>query len=195
MKKTRRLFTTLNRYSKPVKLNDIIALDEDDCVAIATRELLEGHPLFIGRNVNNAEQKAIPDADKTAFTSLITLYQCNLELYKKFIADHSGQNPTKLLIQEKLKYRPSEKDLAEFIGYVLEFWTTFCTSLDIIRQYLSLELDPARKFRNTTTGGNLLFRPVGILPFIQVVLDVNKRTGRPFVDILNSRYMMKQITQ
>lgn len=29
-KRTRRLFTTLNRYAKPVSLSDIIALDEDD---------------------------------------------------------------------------------------------------------------------------------------------------------------------
>ena len=30
MKKSRRIFSTLNRYAKPVKLGDIIALDEDD---------------------------------------------------------------------------------------------------------------------------------------------------------------------
>ena len=46
MERTRRLFTTLNRYAKPVKKSEIIALDEDDIIAIITRELVEKYPLF-----------------------------------------------------------------------------------------------------------------------------------------------------
>jgi DNA sulfur modification protein DndB len=46
MERTRRLFTTLNRYAKPVKKSEIIALDEDDTIAIITRELVEKYPLF-----------------------------------------------------------------------------------------------------------------------------------------------------
>ena len=34
MEKSRRIFSTLNRYAKPVLLGDIIALDEDDAIAI-----------------------------------------------------------------------------------------------------------------------------------------------------------------
>jgi DNA sulfur modification protein DndB len=44
--RTRRLFTTLNRYAKPVNKKDIIALDEDDVIAIITRKLLDEYPLF-----------------------------------------------------------------------------------------------------------------------------------------------------
>lgn len=46
MERTRRLFTTLNRYAKPVRKSEIIALDEDDIIAIVTRELVEKYPLF-----------------------------------------------------------------------------------------------------------------------------------------------------
>ena len=46
MERTRRLFTTLNRYAKPVKKSEIIALDEDDIIAIITRDLVEKYPLF-----------------------------------------------------------------------------------------------------------------------------------------------------
>ena len=46
MERTRRLFTTLNRYAKPVSKSEIVALDEDDILAITTRELVEKHPLF-----------------------------------------------------------------------------------------------------------------------------------------------------
>lgn len=84
MKKSRRIFSTLNRYAKPVKLGDIIALDEDDIVAIATRDLLETHILFTGDHMKATNTKSIPVNDKTSFTSLITLYECNIELFQIF---------------------------------------------------------------------------------------------------------------
>ena len=40
------VFTTLNRYAKPVKKSEIISLDEDDTIAIVTRKLVDEHPLF-----------------------------------------------------------------------------------------------------------------------------------------------------
>lgn len=75
--KTRRIFSTLNRYAKPVSLGDIIALDEDDIVAISTRELLENCPLFMNENVkiDKKSSKALADNDDKSFTSLITLYE------------------------------------------------------------------------------------------------------------------------
>ncbi len=58
MERTCRLFTTLNRYEKPVSKSDIVALDEDDIVAIVTRRLVETHPLFQDK-VSLAKTKAI----------------------------------------------------------------------------------------------------------------------------------------
>ena len=46
MQRARRLFSTLNRYAKPVSMRDIIALDEDDIIAISSRELIDNHILF-----------------------------------------------------------------------------------------------------------------------------------------------------
>jgi DNA sulfur modification protein DndB len=84
MERTRRLFSTLNRYAKPVTMDDIIALDEDDSIAIVTRNLLEGHSLFTGKKVTKSKNKAIPTDDKNSFTSIITLYDCNWEILKMF---------------------------------------------------------------------------------------------------------------
>jgi len=47
MKRARRMFSTLNRYAKKVSLRDIIALDEDDVVAIACRELMDNNLFLI----------------------------------------------------------------------------------------------------------------------------------------------------
>jgi DNA sulfur modification protein DndB len=180
MEKTRRLFTTLNRYAKPVKLNDIIALDEDDIVAITTRELLENYNLFTGNKINNAEQKSIPENDKSSITSLITLYECNLEIYKSFIKITTGRNPTKLLLYEKLRYRPSDEDLFRFNKYCTEIWDDFKNNLNVVNEFISIQNEPAKKYRNNFTGGNLIFRPIGLLPIIQTAFEINKRTSETF---------------
>jgi DNA sulfur modification protein DndB len=185
IKKTRRMFTTLNRYAKPVKLNDIIALDEDDSVAITTRELLENYDLFSEKRINNAEQKSIPENDKSAITSLITLYECNLELFKSFIKLKTGNNPTKLLLYEKLRYRPCDEDLDEYLSYCKGFWDDFTNNLVVVKDYVSEQNEPARKYRNNKTGGNLIFRPIGLLPIIQTVLDLNRRSNEPFSTIFS----------
>lgn len=57
LEQTRRLFTTLNRYAKPVKKSEIIALDEDDTIAIITRKLVEEHQLFCDQFLFQTEIK------------------------------------------------------------------------------------------------------------------------------------------
>ena len=71
MQRSRRLFSTLNRYAKPVSMRDIIALDEDDVVAIASRELIDTHPLFSQGRILDSKNKAIPETNETAFTTIV----------------------------------------------------------------------------------------------------------------------------
>ena len=66
--RTRRLFSTLNRYAKPVGKKDIIALDEDDSVAIVTRLLVEDHPLFVGK-ISLGQAKNIAKSDQKSLTN------------------------------------------------------------------------------------------------------------------------------
>lgn len=49
--RTRRLFTTVNRYAKPVSAGESILLDEDDVSAILTRSLMNKHPILSRNNV------------------------------------------------------------------------------------------------------------------------------------------------
>ena len=172
MQRTRRLFSTLNRYAKPVSLNDIIALDEDDIVAIVTRHLIETHPLFREERLNNHKQKAIPDKDKTAFTNIISLYECNVELLKYFIRDEIIQVDNRTLkgnarIDAYRRFRRSEDEIDAFIDFVDSYWNSFIKNISFIEQYLSMPIfdNPAQNFRNKD-GGQLLFRPVGQRPFV-----------------------------
>lgn len=182
-KRTRRLFTTLNRYAKPVKTDDIIALDEDDCAALFTRELLEEYPLFSGKRVVYTKQKAIPTTNKDAITSIITLYQANIEILRYFLLNKEGKKRTPKRFEEFLKFRPSEDLITEYRELSYEFWEAFATRLPFIQAYLQLERNAAETYRNNHAGGNLLFRPIGFLPFVKAVLLIAERKQHSFEKI------------
>lgn len=127
--KTRRIFSTLNRYAKPVSPGDIIALDEDDVVAISTRELLENCPLFMNDNVNmdKKNSKGLADNDEKSFASLIILYETNKIIYTYYKSnyDHQGKIYNSKKIEELLKYRPQQQEIDDFYSYLLNFWDIF----------------------------------------------------------------------
>jgi len=58
--RTRRLFTTLNKTAKAVTKGEIIALDEDDVMAIVVRNLVENHPHFTEQRVLIVAQANLP---------------------------------------------------------------------------------------------------------------------------------------
>lgn len=182
--RTRRLFTTLNRYAKPVSLDDIIALDEDDSVAIVTRYLLEEYDLFTGQRVIYAKQKAIPANNKEALTSIITLYQANIELFNVFFERKFNRKPTKNKITEYLKFRPSEEEIEEFKVVCIEYWDAFKSNLSFISEYLNRTSNASAPFRNNESGGNLIFRPIGLLPFVKASLTIYQREEKTFTQIM-----------
>lgn len=181
--RTRRLFTTLNRYAKPVLLDDIIALDEDDTVAITTRYLLEEYDLFTGKRVIYAKQKAIPTTNKDAITSIITLYQANLELFKVFYEGKFNKKPTQKVVVDYLKFRPANEDIEAFREFCISYWDAFKTKLTFISEYVNINENAAEAYRNNETGGNLLFRPIGLLPFVKSSLLIYQREEKTFDQI------------
>lgn len=177
MKKTRRLFSTLNRYAKPVTMDDIIALDEDDTVAIVTRNLLEEFDLFQNERVIYSKQKAIPSTNYKAFTSIITLYQCNIELFKFFYEKKTDKKPTKKNIEEYLKFRKSDNEINEFYEFSVNFWNDVKNNIGALKAFMKTDINPAKEFRNSK-GGNIIFRPIGLLPFVKSVLKIKSRKGK-----------------
>lgn len=175
--KTRRIFSTLNRYAKPVKPGDIIALDEDDTVAIVTRNLLETYPLFINDNVKAdlKGSKALSDNDTKSFTSLLTLYDTNRIIYTYYKSRNNKQekiyNSTK--ISEFLKFRPEQEELDAFEGYLRNFWNQFCNIFPGMGDYISASADPtaASRFRNKNNGGLLYFRPVALPKLVKAICE------------------------
>lgn len=190
MKRSRRLFTTLNRYAKPVTMDDIIALDEDDSIAIVTRYLLENFNLFKDDRVTKSKNKAILDTDKTSITSIITLYQCNRELLKIFRQVRKTEAPDnerdKRSMEHYLKFRPKEVEINLYLQYTLDYWNSLVNNIDTIKTFINIEDEnPASIFRNRENGGHLLFRPVGLLPFVQATVEIHKRSQQTFDQIFS----------
>lgn len=170
IKRTRKLFSTLNRRAKPVGENAQIALDEDDIVSIVTRELISDCCLFWGERLVNSSGKQIPPKNKDAFTSLITLYQCNSILIQTCLGLKGNK------FKDYLLYRPNERIIADMIQYVSKFWNMFCERIDVIIEYLGKDDAPAEKYRNEQ-GGNILFRPVVITEFVKAASEISLKPG------------------
>ena len=152
MERTRRLFTTLNRYAKPVNKMQIIALDEDDVVAIVTRRLLESHPL-LDRWTSIKKGKNISGRDRKNFTTIITVYDV-LDMYLP--DDPKAWRSFK-------KSRPSEHAISAFFKQAREFWNELMSFFPPLRELATSNPDQeiAAQYRNRD-GGHLLFRPVGL---------------------------------
>ena len=177
IKRTRRLFTTLNRYAKPVKLNEIIALDEDDIVAIITRRLVEEYELFSDEKININKTESIPDSDQKSFTNIITLYRCNDWLLKCFLKKQG--------IAEKVtKYKRYKKDsvvVEKFYNFVCDYWRLFREYNKDIDEFFSTNNNLEIRGKQ---GGNLLFRPIGLKAYVEAVSEIYIKQNQNFEEIL-----------
>lgn len=156
--RTRRLFTTLNRYAKPVGKRDIIALDEDDIVAIVTRRLVEEYPLFQDK-ISVKQAKNIPPTDRQSFTTIIALYDA-LDIF--FMTRRGWKNFK--------RFRPSDDDIKRYYERAVELWSAFEQHFPPISEMRDSRKEDlvAGKYRNEQ-GGHLLFRPVGLLVTVRCI--------------------------
>jgi DNA sulfur modification protein DndB len=188
MKRARRLFSTLNRYAKPVSKRDIIALDEDDSVAIASRELIEAHPLFENERILDSKSKAIPESNKKAFTTIITFYECNFELMHLFLEDKTVKDSDGKIMRgsskakEYIRFRPDQPKLDAFISLCVGFWNAVSSEISCVSKYLAS--DPATEYFRNRDGGLLPFRPAALIPFVRAAIHIHTKTNGSFAEVL-----------
>ena len=168
-------------------MRDIIALDEDDVVAIASRDLIDTHPLFARDRLLDSRTKAIPENNDKAFTTIITFYECNLEILWILLKDMDVLNPEgaktkgKGKIKEFIRKRPNDVTIHQFEELCGAFWNALIDCFEDIYAYATAEPN-AQPYRNRT-GGNLLFRPVALLPFVRAAVKVSIQQQKNFGEI------------
>jgi len=176
-RRTRRLFTTLNRYAKPVSKKEAIALDEDDIVAIVTRNLVDSHPLF-KEKIDLTRGKNISTGDYRSFTSIVTLY----DVLDVILKDRSTSDWNRFK-----KKRPPEDVVEQFNDRSERLFGLLMDSFPALRSYTE-KLDreePARPFRNREEGGNLLFRPIGLMLVANVIYYLIEDSGLALADAVD----------
>ena len=180
MARSRRLFSTLNRYAKPVQKSEIIALDEDDIVAITTRFLVEETKIFSNNRILFKKGKAIPSSDTYSFTTIETLYNCNKILlqYKLDVGN--------TVLSKYLRFRRPEEEITEFNKHCKDFWNSFFHNLKALSGYPNETKDQVevKNYRNNKIDGGLLFfRPIGLIPFIKALTEIKKRSDYKLSEI------------
>lgn len=165
--RTRRLFSTLNRYAKPVNKRDIIALDEDDVVAVVTRKLLEEHPLLRNK-VDTGLKNSIKPDDRTNLTTIATLYD-TMDIVLR---------DRKIGWKDYKRWRPPEKEVDALYSRAVQFWDDLSCQFPplIDLRESSAEAKVAGKYRGSH-GGHLLFRPIGLLLITRVAVDLRSIMG------------------
>lgn len=156
MRRTRRLFTTLNRYAKPITPRDAVALDEDDVSAIVTRRLIEQYELFKDPKVSIAGTKALAATNTKHFTTLVGLYDATDDLLKP-----SSSRPRQW--SQFKKRRPSDTDLNTNLEVAKAFWDQVRTNFPPV-EAMAVAVDgdgTVAQYRHRD-GGHLLFRPMGL---------------------------------
>lgn len=147
--RTRRLFTTVNKKAKKISRAAIIALDEDNGVAIVTRMLIDNYWLFEDqrKHILYSSTGSIPAQNETAITSVVGLYEIVRDLYA----------PRKRKKFESL--RPDDAELSTHLGCATEFFSHLidqCAPLNSVLKQGNLS---ARHYREEEN--HLLFRPIG----------------------------------
>jgi DNA sulfur modification protein DndB len=160
--RTRRLFTTLNRYAKPVNKKDIIALDEDDVIAIITRKLLDEYPLFKNK-VSSKGTNSIPRSDKVSLTTIINLYD--------IVNIYLDESVDKLPFGKRI--RPSDDDIDRLYKMVTNLWDQIVKAFAQLGELCGSEPEEkvAGKYRHTE-GGSILFRPIGLKMVIITIVNL-----------------------
>jgi len=182
--RTRRLFSTLNRYAKPVTLGEIIILDEDDMMAIVTRWLVEQHPLLSKKKaIYIGKTKAIPSGNKDCLTSIQTVYEVLSILF--FSLDKKGKQQLK----DFKRKRPSKPKLDAYYGQAEKFWDTLARHIEPLRKMIKLEnIDGFAVDHRSRNGGNLIFRPVGMLAVARAIrraIDARLSTTTKMIQLIS----------
>jgi len=163
-KRTRRLFSTLNRYAKPVSRGEIVALSEDDAFAIVTRKLAEEYKYLKDGFALFTKETNVPANNKSCVTTMLALY----DMVKTLSVPKTAAGS-----REKTKLEngpPDEGKVKEIYNLQCEFWDALRKFIPEIKEVTDKppEKELARKYRHID-GGHILFRPNGQKPFARAV--------------------------
>lgn len=174
LQRTRRLFTVLNKTAKPVLKGDIVALDEDDTMAICTRRLVNTCEYFSRNQVAMRVLNSLPPTDKTSWTTITTTYDMLSTLFHTaYPRCTTGPASTR---EQLRNARPSDDVLDNYYNFAVSYFELLAQYFPDVRQVLKGKV-PARAVRKHRheDGGSILYRPLGQNIVTQVVSILTRK--------------------
>ena len=167
LQKTRRLFTTLNKTAKPVSKFGIIALDEDDVMALSVRWLIDENPDMFGDDrIAFVGSSNMPVSNFTSLTTIVGVYDILKTWYTK------ANTPLKTTLSKLRKSRPEDDKLESYFQLARELFEELRHGFPELDDFFSADNTEAvvRDYRNR----NALFRPVGLDVFVTIVAKLTE---------------------
>ncbi|MFW6272613.1 MAG: DGQHR domain-containing protein [bacterium] len=153
--RTRRLFSTLNRYAKPVSESEKIALSEDDNCAVLTRRLIEEHDFLKGKILLNKSRSVHPSQDKY-FTSIMVLY----DIVKTILVEKRIPGIGNVSGYEKesfLHIRANKTELDKQYEFISNLFNNMISKIDVLHNFF-VKGNPVDR---NSSNESILFRPIG----------------------------------
>lgn len=169
LRRTRKLFTTLNKTARPVSKGEIIALDEADVMAIVVRHLVETHPFFTA-GVLFSPLDNLPASDREHITTIGNLYEVLRTLFSRVVS--------KTPVEQLRYYRPPDEKIEEYKLFTDKYFRLVSKAFPPLDQYfVSNNRAEIIQKNRTNQGGHLLFRPVGLRILAEVVAGLTLENG------------------
>lgn len=181
IRRTRRLFTTLNKKAKPVNKSAIIALDEDDLCAVITRYIVEENYILnkslVKFQASNNISYALSDQDK--WTTIGNIYDISRIILIKGLGYKSI---------ELTNFKESSEVSTQLCELISNIFADVFEKVPALRQLKDASLrdnqqevrDVVNLYRNKDSGGHFLFRPAGIKCFFTAMALYAKKDNVNF---------------
>ena len=175
MERSRRLFTTLNKNAVRVLKGEMIALDEDDAMAITARKLVAENPMFMEDRILNNTTDNIPKSNQTCLTTIGNLYDLLGILFTKVYVI-SEKKKLKDRKNELTKVRQTEDILNKHYHNACDYFQRLTDSFTPLKEFAktSDSSTVVKKYRHQN-GGSVLFRPIGLKILTEIIAELAKK--------------------
>ena len=172
MERTRRLFTTLNKNVVRVSKGEIIALDEDDAIAITVRRLVTENKMFMDERILNNATDNVTTSNQTCLTTIGNLYDLLGILFTKVYVT-SKKKGLKDKKDELTKMRQSDEILNQHYMNACDYFKRLTNSFLPLKEFSDTSdySIVVKKYRHPD-GGSVLFRPIGLKILTEIIAEL-----------------------
>ncbi len=174
--KARKIFTRVNRYARPTTAGQNIVTDDDDILAVLTREVAND---LIGGRLAKYRSNTLTTKDPE-FTTLAIVYNCNEAIITNSFP--GGKLDTTQL--------PEASGIKLYRNKVREVWQTLLENIEVFADALSDKEETGDDKRREIREANLLGKPVTqeclVRAFIRLIGDPSNMGSEKACEKLNA---------